>query len=61
MIESHGTLDNGFSLEHRRGESGIRTPISFIPFLKEGQRPHVIICVPWGWQKEGEVHLSGGL
>lgn len=38
-----------FYLEHRPGEPGIRTPMGFVPFLKKGQRPGVIMCVPWRW------------
>lgn len=37
-------------VEHRQGESGIRVRGVFIPFLKKGEQPDMIVCVPWGWR-----------
>ena len=41
--------DGELYVEHRQGESGIRVCGHFIPFMKEGQKIDVIICVPKGW------------
>jgi len=37
------------SVEHRKGESGLRVRDHFIPFLKPGGKLDVIVAVPWGW------------
>ena len=53
--------DSELYVEHRKGESGIRVRGTFIPFLKEGQKLDVIVCVPKGWNplEEAGVIVPG--
>ena len=51
------TEDNELSLEYRKGEAGIRVHGLFIPFMKEGQKLDVIVCVPKGSRSLEECRM----
>ena len=51
------TKGNELSLEYRKGEAGIRVHGLFIPFMKEGQKLDVIVCVPKGSRSLEECRM----
>jgi len=58
-LEMEGYLN--LVLEHRKGESGVRAAGHFIPFMKEGQKLDIILCVRKDWNplEERKVIVPG--